>query len=136
MPNWIEGTLKLRGKREDIKKFLDEGLVTVKDQVFDNSKDGYFVKDTRRAFIESNFLYTEKYEGTVCMNVKQAWEFDVEDWAHISETYNLDLKLCGIECGMQFCQVIAIHKPGKVVKDKTIQYADWVWECPFPFMGG
>ena len=26
MPNWIKGTMKLRGKREDIKRFLDNEL--------------------------------------------------------------------------------------------------------------
>ena len=26
MPNWIEGTMKLRGKREDIKRFLDNEI--------------------------------------------------------------------------------------------------------------
>ena len=26
MPNWIEGTMKLRGKMSDIKRFIDEGI--------------------------------------------------------------------------------------------------------------
>ena len=26
MPNWIEGTMKLRGKRENIRRFFLEGL--------------------------------------------------------------------------------------------------------------
>ena len=26
MPNWIEGTMKLRGKRQDIRRFFLEGL--------------------------------------------------------------------------------------------------------------
>lgn len=28
MPNWIEGTMKLRGKRSDIKRFFEEGVTT------------------------------------------------------------------------------------------------------------
>lgn len=26
MPNWIEGTMKLRGKRDDISRFIHEGI--------------------------------------------------------------------------------------------------------------
>lgn len=47
MPNWIEGTMKLRGKQEDIKRFFREGLDQSDwpdpkdrvDQVIDRSDD-------------------------------------------------------------------------------------------------
>ena len=44
MPNWIEGTLKLRGKRVDIIRFFREGLepstpIDSENQVTDYSDD-------------------------------------------------------------------------------------------------
>ena len=83
MPNWIEGTMKLRGKREDKKRFLDNELGTssyygekraIEEQVECNSDDSYFeytfkdepyIKGTRRAFVTDNYLYMEEDEGTV-----------------------------------------------------------------------
>lgn len=50
MPNWIEGTLKLRGKREDIRRFLKNEITAstwygetpdVSEQVIDDSGDDY-----------------------------------------------------------------------------------------------
>lgn len=42
MPNWIKGTMKLRGKRQDIARFFREGLDAsgrhkLEDQVKDDS---------------------------------------------------------------------------------------------------
>ena len=161
MPNWIEGTMKLRGKREDIKRFLDNELeassylgeqVPLEKQVECDSDASYFeytftdephIKRTRRAFITSNYLYMDADEGTACVNIKQAWSFsvkqddsDLDIWMDNAHKYNIDIKLYGIECGMEFCQeVIALKDSDKVIHN-VIQYADWEWECPFPNMGG
>lgn len=159
MPNWIEGTMKLRGKREDIKRFFREGLDAsqwvkpekLEEQVTDNSGDGWLeflfkhephIKDTRRAFITDDYAYMEKDEGVVCVNVKQAWAFytggeskDLENWKAISEKYNVDIKLFGIESGMQFTQEIVIVRGRKPIVNEK-QYEDWDWDCPFPGMGG
>lgn len=67
MPNWCEGTMKLRGKVRDISRFFHEGLDAstwlggekIEDQVFDKSgeEEIYFefknephIKGTRRAW--------------------------------------------------------------------------------------
>lgn len=80
MPNWIEGTMKLRGKREDIRRFFLEGLdpsswVTpgdIKHQVEDNSteysldftfRDQPHIVGTRRAFITDDYAYMEEEFG-------------------------------------------------------------------------
>ena len=160
MPNWIEGTMKLRGKREDIRRFFNEGLDAsswfdreekFEDQVMDDSSDNELcfnfknephIKGTRRAFITDDHAYMSDDEGVVCVNVKQAWAFDagrdsedLDKWKAISDQFNLDIKLFGIECGMQYIQEVIIirnHRP--IVNEK--QYEDWDWECPFPNMGG
>lgn len=160
MPNWIEGTMKLRGKRGDIKRFLDgelgvsswRGEVSKKeDQIIDESGDGYIeytfkdkphILGTRRAFVTDDYLYMGDDEGVVCLKIKQAWSFDasgdreLEVWGEKAEKYNLDIKLYGIERGVCFCQeVIVLHEKKQIINN-VIQYEDWDWECPFPNMGG
>lgn len=156
MPNWIEGTMKLRGKREDIKRFIDEGIDTCmywlnqkrpdKDSVVTDEcgddylsyvfKDEMYVKDTSRAFIQPHQeIYFDYPEGIVVLRVVQAWSFKTEQWEDISKKYNLDLRLFGVEKGMQFCQEIIIIR-GEATVDRAIEYDDWMWECPFPNLGG
>lgn len=160
MPNWIEGTLKLRGKREDIRKFIDNEIAPssnfgdepgdISEFVTNNSDEDCldytfanepWIKDTRRAFITGEYLYMGKEEGTVSLDIKQAWSFhsrdeDIDRWKELSKQYHLDIKLYGIECGVQFCEEIIISNNGSVVSDREITYDDWDWDCPFPNMGG
>ncbi len=160
MPNWIKGTMKLRGKREDIRRFFKEGLEPsswagetnkIEEQVLDFSGEDYLdfgfkhephIKETRRAFITDTDVHMEDDEGAACVNVKQAWAFDagreakdLENWKAISDKYNIDIKLFGIECGMQFTQEIIIIRGRRPIVNER-QYEDWDWECPFPNMGG
>ena len=159
MPNWIEGTMKLRGTREDIARFFREGLETSnqpnpedrKNQVTDSSGNDWFdfsfknepyIRGTRRAFITDSSVYMEDDEGVVSVDVKQAWAFDAgsetEDlrkWKNISEKYNVDIRLYGIECGMQFTQEIIIVRGRKPIVNVK-EYENWDWDCPFPNMGG
>lgn len=159
MPNWIEGTLKLRGKRDNIRKFFNEGLEPsscfgeerpLSEFITDDSSDDYLdysfknephIKGTRRAFITGNYAELYKEYGTVCVDIKQAWSFDsnekdLEAWKEIAKKYSIDLKLFGIECGMEFCQeLIILHKEDKIIENVT-RYENWEWDCPFPRMGG
>ena len=156
MPNWIEGTMKLRGKREDIARFFREGLDAsdrhkLEDQVKDDSGEDYlwfcFVNDphiagTRRAFIVDDCVEMYDDIGVACVDIKQAWAFDagsetedLKKWKNISEKYNVDIRLYGIECGMQFTQEIIIVRGRKPIVNEK-QYENWDWDCPFPNMGG
>ena len=160
MPNWIEGTMKLRGKREDIKRFLDNELDAssycgekraVEEQVQCNSDDEYmeytfkdepYIKGTRRAFVTDDYLYMNEDEGVVCIRIKQAWSFSAAPddrelalWKDNAHKYNIDIKLYGVESGMQFCQeVIALRNCDRVINN-VIEYEDWYWVYPFPYMG-
>ena len=159
MPNWIEGTMKLRGKRENIKRFFKEGLDASswpkpedrENQVIDNSEGSELdfsfhnephIKGTRRAFITDQNAYMVEDEGVVCVDVKQAWAFnadreneDLKKWKSISDEYDLDIKLFGIESGMEFEQeIIILRNRRPIITEK--QYEDWEWECKFPNMGG
>ncbi|HFR4148449.1 hypothetical protein ACPCZP_05385 [Bacillus bombysepticus] len=81
MPNWCEGTLKVRGTKEDVKKFLLEALnpipggllgqIPVEKEVEEDeweliirAKDGFHIKGTRRNFIENNICFEFAEEET------------------------------------------------------------------------
>ena len=62
MPNWAEGSLKLRGRSENIVSALKEMLlndtVTLEDEydgtllIFNNTGPYFYINETRRAFID------------------------------------------------------------------------------------
>lgn len=154
MPNWIEGTLKLRGKSEDLKKFFDNAIKPCfsfnpeyqKREDFivchyaeynevEIKKDAW-IEDARRAFVSQNcYIFWDQTYATVCIPVKQAWEFTAANWQKISQKYNLDVRLYGFEQGMEICQEIEIIG-GEITFNHDIKYDDWDWECPMPRMGG
>ena len=80
MPNWIEGTMKLRGKREDIRRFFLEGLDPsswltpgdIKHQVEDNSTE-YSLDFTK---VEIVWL---QEDGNTTLGSKTIWNKEKED---------------------------------------------------------
>ena len=165
MPNWCEGTLKVRGNPQNILRFINEGLnvYTVNDEkldkkewleihdnggsfeVFFNKKDIY-VEGTKRAFINLSSISNEyvdinkKAEFEVCcFAVSQAWGFKKEDWMAIAKKYCIDIKLYGIERGMGFVEDWLITDCGETFIDNSPvfeDYKDFLWNCPIPFLGG
>ena len=152
MPNWIEGTLKLRGDYEKIRQFFMEGLdqsagifenAPIRCFVTDFSGKGYtnlafdnspHIRDTSRAFITGKEVYFEP--GMIaCIEIKQAWDFAVTEWIEISKKYGVDIRLFGFEMGYEFCREIEVAK-GKLTIYKKITYSDYQWECPMPTLGG
>lgn len=151
MPNWCEGTLKVRGKKEDIVRFFKEGVQLYKDgemvegcsihsedYVGISIKGEPWVVGTRRAFIGPDeyiyFEYDDEEAVTYC-SMRQAWSVDVEEWKQISERFNIDIRIHTFECGMEFETDLEIIK-GKVTKSEIIGYDDYTWECPMPGLGG
>lgn len=171
MPNWIEGTMKLRGKMSNIKRFIDEGISRyeytdeinqpksklpksdyIKDDSYNETELDYhifndpYVEGSRRMFILDSHIWMNNPEGICCFNIRQAWSFtaretDAKNLIALADKYNVDIRLFGIECGMEFIQEVIVHhghdsEKGKIVLDNCIQFEDWDWECPFPSMGG
>lgn len=155
MANMIEGTLKLRGTRENIEKFMSEGLgvtalyegkKSLSDFFLDDSsetsleyvvrKDYIWIKGIA-AFIPEGQYYTFTNSDPIvlCLKIEEKWEFHTDKWLEIASKYNLDIRLYGIECGMEFCQEVIIVG-GKVEQDRQWKFNNWNWECPFPYMGG
>ena len=163
MPNWIEGTLKLRGETENILRFFREGINVyewsgptlnnyaeldrsswytenlIRDStIYIENVDAY-IEGTTRAFVESQTVYLEqKWDGSqtfVGIRFKQAWGFETNEFLNIAKRFDIDIRAYGIESGMQFSQEFCIEN-GELKFDNTTKYNDWFWECPFPYMGG
>ena len=66
---------------------------------------------------------------------KAAWDIDTRSLQKVSLDYNLDLRIWGFERGSQFNRDIEIHK-GAVVRDRSVDYEDYDWECICPDLGG
>lgn len=164
MPNWCEGNLKIRGKKENIIRFLEEGTSLldvfwepkeINPEIEENEYDEIeikninkekdinclYIKGTTRHFIDpiENEIYIhhiDEDEQVICLKkFKAAWNINADELRKISETYNIDIKVYGFECGMKFNQDIEIIK-GKIIKDVVITFTDYEWECIEPNIGG
>ena len=151
MPNWIEGTLKIRGKESDVIAFIENGLKPCAGRyendpdhfVHKIANDDYFiavdtyVDNSRRMFVADYceiFLWGDT-NRIYYLPIKQAWGFDLDDFIYISKTYNLDLRITGFEGGIGFDQEIEVIN-GEVTLDKSNHYDDYWWESPCPTLGG
>lgn len=151
MPNWIEGTLKVRGKAENLIRFMetaiDAGVTPIEYGDFDLEfpfPNMAYIKDSRRAFTrESRFCVVDKSvekNQIITIPIKQAWSFTPAEgeelrWVRLAKEYGVDIRLQGFECGMQFYQDLAIEN-GEITVDEVTEYDDWDWDCPMPDLGG
>lgn len=159
MPNWCEGSLKVRGSRENVQKFIDETfklhdyrdgnkLIPHEEWLQQNEEDWFYtdnpnatdtyVEGTKRAFVDLYSLETFIADGDPAIfacPVKQAWAFHPEEWCELSKKYSVDFYLYGIESGMMFMQEYEIVD-GKIIYENSIGPEAFNWKCPFPWMGG
>lgn len=154
MPNWAEGVIKVRGSKDDIRKFLIEGVrpshfsystekveAEIDEDEFEltmKSAYGFYIKNTRRAFIdgEINWWFDDvDLEVLTIESFKQAWVVEASEFSEISKEFNLDIKIYAFENGMEFNQDIEIHK-GEIIKNQVIRFDDYKWECLYPELGG
>lgn len=148
MPNWAEGSLKLRGKSENIASALKEMLlndtVTLEDKwdgallIFNNTAPYFYINGTRRAFIDKKQIevwFEEEFLTVELDNFKQVWSAIPENYKKISSKFDVDIKIFTFECGMEFTQEIEISK-GEIIKDICYEYDNYQWEVPFSNLGG
>lgn len=148
MPNWAEGSLKLRGKSENIASALKEMLlndtVTLEDKwdgallIFNNTAPYFYINGTRRAFIDKKQIevwFEEEFLTVELDNFKQAWSAIPENYKKISSKFDVDIKIFTFERGMEFTQEIEISK-GEIIKNICYEYDDYQWEVPFSNLGG
>lgn len=150
MPNWAKGTLKLRGRKENIASALKEMLlndsVTLEEQwdgnvlVFNSEPElsYFYINGTRRAFIGNDQIEV-RLDDNFCVieldNFKQAWAAIPENYQEISKKHDVDIKIFTFEMGMEFTQEIEIRK-GKIIQDICNEYDDYQWDVPFSNLGG
>lgn len=148
MPNWAKGTLKLKGRKENIESALKEMLlndsVTLEEQrdgnvlVFNSELSYFYINGTRRAFVENDQIEVW-LDDDFCVieldNFKQAWAAIPENYQEISKKHDVDIKIFTFEMGMEFTQEIEIRK-GKIIQDICNEYDDYQWDVPFSNLGG
>lgn len=156
MPNWCKGTLKVRGKTKDLKKFILEGLKPVNGfgQMlnplnFCVDEEGYFeissentvyIENTRRGFVDDLdvYLYSDDEDvDIICLDSRFAWGITATELQETYIKYHVDMKIYAFERGMEFNQDIEIVD-GNIIKDAEIIFEgkDYTWECICPTMGG
>jgi hypothetical protein len=156
MPNWCEGTLKVRGTIKDLKNFVLNGLIPVnplgatkeplsldgEDETslyISSVPDTLYIKGTRRAFCEPDYIEVDSDEPNdktiLTMPFKQAWAILSDNLLEVCKEFNIDMKIQGFERGMRFSQIVEIVD-GEIIQDEEIKYDDWEWDCPCPDMGG
>ena len=162
MANWCEGSLRIRGKKENIENFLKNEIVytvyennelvekpaTVEEHknsmliTQDGKDDSFYIRGTYR-----NFFFTYQIEvywpeheedEEIVINIDDfnvAWSFKEQGWPEHAEKYGIDFRMFGFEQGMEFSQVMTVTRDGSA-SIETKEYKNWLWECPFPNMGG
>ena len=164
MPNWCEGVIKVRGKKNDVISFLENEIlkmnytglfetpkgenIKMEDvgyvytyRLDDENKEYFYLKDSARCFIEQNYIEIYNYddeeidETYVTLKFKQAWDVEEELFAKLSEKYNIDFNIYASERGMEFERYITIIK-GKFTRLEAKKYVDFYFEAINPELGG
>lgn len=155
MPNWIEGTIKLRGERERLRRFFLERIEALGGKSLEECvkcrfdgcdedeaivDDEVWITETCRAFIQPCVISWGGERATACAPILQAWTFCGGDerrrqWEEVSKSCGLDIRLSGFESGMEFYEDAVIIS-GRIVVDTIRKYKDWDWDCPMPRLGG
>ena len=147
MPNWCRGTLKVRGTKEDLTRFIFEGLQPTRKTVklladeygYIESGDTYWIENTYRGFVDGVRVVLSEYEDDAAVialfDARFAWGIDAEDLLKTCKKYHVDMKIKGYEKGMQFNQDIEIVD-GEILKDEEIKFDNYKWDCDCPTVGG
>lgn len=162
MPNWCEGYLKIRGKKEDIVNFVENEIILVKTKdifsepeyfeikMIDNSYEYRFeyknsfkeylrLKNARRFFVESEEISFYYFEDEIChltLEIKQAWAIIIQELlVEHSKKYHVDFNIYASEMGMEFEQYITVVD-GELVRNEEKVYDDFQFEAINPELGG
>lgn len=150
MPNWCAGTLRVRGTKENLTKFVLEGLQPV-DYIGEDLEalkmndcsevecSRCWIKGTRRGFILDLDVYIDDWndEGKIAIGLEAefAWGISAEELLQSCKKYEVDMRIHAFERGMQFNQIIEIID-GEITKDEEVKFDDYNWDCICPNIGG
>lgn len=141
MPSWCEGVMKIRGKYDDVERFILNQIVKVKkmDSIgwYDIVGVGY-VKGTYKGHVTQDYIQIKDRPGgraITVFNYSEAFRIHANDWLKIAKEYNVDVKGVFAEGGSEFAQQLLIEN-GSIVMNEELYYEDWDWDFPFPNLGG
>ena len=161
MPNWCQGVLKVRGKKRNLIKFINNVLeIPNRKDMFMNIKpisdeygdlfltvtcfDTIHFKDTRRCFLIKNIEWhwdsVNENDGldnvyVQCLDIQQAWYLETQQFVAWSKEFKVDFKIRGYEKGGQFTQEIIVEN-GNLIKNEEKKYKNYEWEVDDPRLGG
>lgn len=158
MANFCQGILKIRGEKQDICNFIENNLTFYPDPSnltnkmyfrkgfeslyevgYELSYDARYthLNNSNRHHIKESeiIVYDRDDYWLACVTLIACWDIDIDYLVEVSKQYNIDLKIYAFEKGMEFNRDIEIHK-GKTIKDNTIKFKDYMWECIDPTIGG
>lgn len=137
MPNWCEGSLKVRGTKGNMTKIILEGLhpvgflgeehpkLSVNEYGDIDSKETCWIENTRRGFVDGVEVYLSDYKDdeilVAVFDSRFAWGIIATDLLETCIKYHVDMKIHAFECGLEFNQVIEIID-GKIVKDEELHF--------------
>ena len=134
MPNWCEGTLKVRGTKENVIKFVLEGLqpvgflgenrgkLTLNKYGDIQSDETCWIENTRRGFVDRPDVYLSDNDDDdeiiiITLDARFAWGIVATELQKTCIKYNIDMKIYAFERGMEFNQDIEIVE-GNIIKAK------------------
>lgn len=150
MPNWCVGTLRVRGTKENLTKFvleglqpvdyIGEGLEALKMNDYSEVKCGRcWIKGTRRGFILDLDVFIDDWNDeakiAIGLEAEFAWGISSEELLNSCKQYGVDMRIHAFECGMCFNQIIEIID-GEITKDEEVKFDDYNWDCICPNIGG
>ena len=151
MPNWCEGTLRIRGKKENIIRLMLEGLepvdafgneiakMEIDDDCIIPESSRCYIKGTFRGFVMFDEFYLDNYEDgeviSTALDAEFAWGIDEEELQKVCKKCGVDMRIHAFERGMEFNQIIEIID-GEVTKNEELRFDDYIWDCICPKMGG
>lgn len=151
MPNWCKGEIRIRGSRENVKRFLLEGLEecvpSINGATKQMEKDEYdivqcdcaHIRNTHRGFIDDLYQDLNFYDWDdvvyIACEVRFAWDCDAEKIQEIAKDFNIDIRMYLFEAGLEFNRDIEVIN-GIITKNNTIKYDNYFWECIMPNLGG
>lgn len=152
MPNWCEGWVKFRGKKENLINFIQSefnGAHPVFDERFEEIipnilERSTFLNSLRRAYISSDDLADSN--GGICLGedgigvfiakINHAWNVTEQGYPEFAKKYGLDIRGKCYECIMEFAEEFEYNQNGDEVLYKVHEYDDYTWECECPTLGG
>lgn len=125
MANWCRGGLVVRGKKDNIKRFLLENLSANDIKIYENnngliirSNERIFIKGTSCDFIGDDIEFNFASEECTMNEFMATNYIKSEQYIQISKQYNIDINVGGVDIYGGFVQEIEIQK-GEVIKESV-----------------